>query len=266
MDTVRIADETSEVVIVPELGAGIASYDHLVDGWMPLFRPCRDLERARPFDLASNLLVPWSGRISGGGFHFAEKFHGLAPNLASEPLPIHGIGFSSVWEVERMDGSHATLTLSSIGPGPYRFDARVVYALEKGALTTTLSVTNRADDTLPHGLGLHPWFPRTPDTTLRARAEIVTLEDSRHLPAGQLPVALRKDWDFSTPRGLPGAWINNDFLALGRPRRDRLAGQGAAPRRGHGPRPAPHDFHPLLPCIERRLLLLRAGHPSGRRA
>ncbi len=75
----------------------------------------------------------------------------------------------------------------------------------------TLSVTNRAGHPLPHGLGLHPWFPRTPGTTLRADATTVTLEDSRHLPAGQLPVASRKDWDFSAPRRLPGAWINNDF-------------------------------------------------------
>ena len=211
MDTVRIADGTSEVVIVPELGAGIASYDHLVDGRVPLFRPCRDLAKAKPFDLASNLLLPWSGRISGGGFHFAGRFHDLAPNLASESLPIHGTGFSSAWEVERVAGSHATLTLSSIGPGPYRFDARVAYALEEGALTMTLSVTNRAVDPLPYGLGLHPWFPRTEATTLRARADTVTLEDSRHLPAGQLTVASRKDWDFSAPRRLPGAWINNDF-------------------------------------------------------
>ncbi len=211
MDTVRIADVASEVVIVPGLGAGIASYDHLADGRTPLFRPCRDLAQARPLDLASNLLVPWSGRISGGGFHFAGKFHGVAPNLASEPLPIHGTGFSSAWEVERVEDSFAALTLSSNRPGPYRFDARVTYALEEGALTTTLSVTNRADDPLPHGLGLHPWFPRTPDTTLRAHAATVTLEDSWHLPAGQLPVASRKDWDFSAPRRLPGAWINNDF-------------------------------------------------------
>ena len=211
MDTVRIGDGTSEVVIMPGLGAGIASYDHLIEGRVSLFRPCRDVAWARPFDLASNLLVPWSGRVSGGGFEFAGKFHDLVPNLASEPLPIHGSGFSSTWEVEQADDSLAVLTLSSNGPGPYRFDARVIYALDKGALTMTLSVTNRAQDPLPHGLGLHPWFPRTPDTTLRAHAATVTLEDSWHLPAGQVPVASRKDWEFSAPRRLPGAWINNDF-------------------------------------------------------
>ncbi len=122
MDTVRIADGTSEVVIVPGLGAGLASYDHLVDGRVPLFRPCRDLARARPFDLACNLLVPWSGRISGGGFAFGGKFHGLAPNLASEPLPIHGSGFSSAWEVELADQTRCgpDLVVDRAGTVPLR--------------------------------------------------------------------------------------------------------------------------------------------------
>lgn len=212
MDAVTIADGTSEVVIVPDLWAGLASYDLLVDGGrQPLFRPCRDLVRAQPFDLASNLLVPWSGRISGGGFRFGGRFHSLDPNLEGEPLPIHGNGFSSPWTVVEAAGAQAVLTLSSNGPGPYRFEARVTYTLDAGALTMSLAVTSHAADPLPHGLGLHPWFPRTPGTTLQARAAIVTLEDSRHLPAGQVPVASRKDWDFSEPRQLPGAWINNDF-------------------------------------------------------
>ena len=212
MDAVTIADGTGEVVIVPGLGAGLASYDLLVDGGRePLFRPCRDLVRAQPFDLASNLLVPWSGRISGGGFRFGGRFHGLDPNLAGEPLPIHGNGFASSWTVVEAAGARAVLTLSSNGPGPYSFEARVIYTLDAGALTVRLAVTSHAADPLPHGLGLHPWFPRTPGTTLWARAAAVTLEDSRHLPAGQVPVASRKEWDFSEPRRLPDTWINNDF-------------------------------------------------------
>lgn len=212
MDAIKIADGKSEAVIVPDLGAGLASYDFLVDGERkPLFRPCRDLVHAKPFDLANNLLVPWSGRISGGGFEFGGRFHSLVPNLAGEPLPIHGSGFASPWTVVKAVGAQAILTLWSNGPGPYRFEARVIYTLDAGALTMSLAVTSHAVDPLPYGLGLHPWFPRTPGTALRARATTVTLEDSRHLPAGPVPVASRKDWDFSEPHPLPGTWINNDF-------------------------------------------------------
>lgn len=212
METVTIADGVSEAVIVPGLGAGLASYDFVLDGnRAPLFRPCRDLATAKPFDLANNLLVPWSGRISGGGFPFGGRFHALSPNLEGEPLPIHGNGFSSRWTLMDQAPRRAVLTLHSDGPGPYRYDAEVTYALDAGALTMTLKVRHGGIQPLPYGLGLHPWFPRTPGTTLRVAAKTVTLEDSRHLPAGQIGVASRQDWDFSTPRHLPGAWINNDF-------------------------------------------------------
>ena len=97
-----ISDGAAEAVIVPDLGAGLAAYDLLSpSGRMPLFRPCRDLARAGPFDLALNLLVPWSNRISGGGFPFNGRFHPLAANVAGERYPIHGNGFSSRWRVER---------------------------------------------------------------------------------------------------------------------------------------------------------------------
>ena len=211
MDTITIADDVAEVVIVPGLGAGLARYDYLPGGRQPIFRACRSLAGAGPFDLSSNLLIPWSGRISGAGFAYRGRVHRLAPNLDGEPLPIHGNGFSSAWTVVAAARTEATLELSSDGPGPYRYAGRVIYALRDGALAIRLAVTSRAADPLPYGLGLHPWFPRTPGTTLRAAAASVTLEDSRHLPAGRVPVAARRDWDFAAPRRLPGAWINNDF-------------------------------------------------------
>ena len=59
MDVVTIADGTGEAVVVPGLGAGLASYDLLAtNGRHPLFRPCRDPGRAHPFNLANNLLIP----------------------------------------------------------------------------------------------------------------------------------------------------------------------------------------------------------------
>jgi aldose 1-epimerase len=208
-----INDRVAEAVILQDLGAGLASYD-LVEapGRMPLFRPCRDPSRAGPFDLALNLLVPWSNRISGGGFHFNGQFHALAPNVPGEPFPIHGNGFSTRWRVERATAMSAELSLRSNGPGPFRYEAHAAYSLAAGALTVRLSVRNLGAAPLPFGLGFHPWIARTARTQLKASAERVVMETLDHLPAGEAPVKSRPEWDFAAPRALPAGWINNAFL------------------------------------------------------
>src|SRR5271165_336347 len=210
---VTLTDGVAEATVVPDLGGGLASYDLVgAGGRAPLFRPCRDLSRAGPFDLANNLLVPWSNRISGGGFHFGGRFHPLEPNLPGEPYPIHGNGFSSAWAVENVSAEKVKLSLTSNGPGPFRYEARATYALDAGALNMGLWVRNVWTEALPFGLGFHPWVVRTPHTLLMAKARRVVLESSDHLPVGQAFVSSRPEWDFATPRALPAAWINNAFL------------------------------------------------------
>jgi aldose 1-epimerase len=208
-----ISDGVAEAAVVPELGGGLASYDLIeAGGRTPLFRPCLMLAGAGPLDLANTLLLPWSNRISGGGFRFGGKFHPLAPNLPGEPYPIHGNGFSSAWNVETAGAGGVELSLASDGPGPFRYAARASYQLDAGALTMGLSVVNRADEPLPFGLGFHPWIVRTAETLLEAKAERVVLETSDHLPSGDAAVSSYPDWDFSRLRDLPGGWINNAFL------------------------------------------------------
>ena len=91
----------ARVVVLPELGAGIAGYDP-VESREPfaLFRHTADLATDDPFALGCNLLLPWSNRISGGGFPFDGEFHAVPPNLAGEPFPIHGNAFQMRWTVE----------------------------------------------------------------------------------------------------------------------------------------------------------------------
>ena len=210
-DALVLSDGLAEAIVRPDLGGGLAAYDLLRDGArLPLLRRA-PADTADPFALACNVLVPWSNRISGGGFSFAGRFHPLAPNLPGETFPIHGNGFQCPWRVTAASAQAVTLALDSDGPGPFRYDAVLCYALAGGALSMRLTVTHRGAGALPYGLGLHPWLPRTPGTTLHATAARVWLEDARHLPAGHLPVGARPGWDFSASRPLPPAWINNGF-------------------------------------------------------
>jgi aldose 1-epimerase len=207
-----LCDGVAEATVVPEIGAALASYD-LVDqaGRTALFRSCPDPSRAGPFDLACNLLVPWSNRVSGGGFWFGGRFHSLEPNIPGEPYPTHGNGFSSAWTVEQQEPASAALSFESKGPGSFRYEASVRYAMARGDLTMRLSVRNLGAGPLPFGLGFHPWIVRRPRTFLQAKAAHVVLETNDHLPAGQTPTASCPEWDFATAHALPGGWINNAF-------------------------------------------------------
>ena len=213
LERVVLGDDRARLEIVPTLGAGIARYDLMRgDERVPLFRPAPEvLDPDAPFELGMNLLLPWSNRISGGGFETDGVFHPLEPNLDGEPYPIHGNAFQRPWEVVRRSATAAALALRSEGPGPFRYDARVEYELDAGALRVVLDVVNRAPARLPYGGGLHPWFPRDETTRLRLPAAGVWLEDERYLPTEHVPVTDREGWDFRTARALPNGWINNAF-------------------------------------------------------
>jgi aldose 1-epimerase len=194
--------------IRPDLGAGLERFD--LDG-MPIFRAAPPGTEV-PFELACNLLVPWSNRISGGGFHVGERFVALAPNLPGERYPLHGNGFQEHWTPKEQTRSSAVLELVSRGPGDFCYEATVEYRIENRSLVMNLMVINLSIDMMPFGLGVHPWLPRDANTLLKAAARRLMLEDERHLPTGEIAVSSKPSWDFNAMRPLPEGWINNAFL------------------------------------------------------
>lgn len=208
----HLSDGVAELDILPDRGASIGRYELIGKGTRhPLFAPTSFGHGRQEQNLAAILLVPWSNRIGGGGFACEGGFVNLAPNLEGEPLPIHGNGFLLPWVVEQERPDSATLSLASDGPGVFRYFGRVSYALSDGGLRIALSVTNESARRLPFGLGIHPWFPRTPRTMLGFSSQEVWLEDDRHLPAAVVEVTEGGPMDFSAARSLPREWINNAF-------------------------------------------------------
>ena len=213
-EVIELNNDHLSVGIVPELGAGLAWFDICEEHErQPLFRSWPQQGTRDPVELACFLLIPWSGRISEGGFSFAGEFHALSENWAGEPYPIHGNAWQRAWRVDAVEKQAVTLGLESDGPGPFEYEASVRYAIDAEALSVTLSVRHRGPTALPYGVGIHPWFPRTTQTQLRAPATSVWLEVHLHLPTECRPVDAFPLWDFRTARALPDAWINNGFNA-----------------------------------------------------
>ncbi len=204
---VELTAGAARLTVVPDMGGGIARLDHQE---RPVLRR-RAGDQTNPFSLASNILVPFSNRISGGGIRWDGRFHGIEPNLPGEAFPIHGDGFQKPWSVQSTGPHVIRLELPDGTIGPYRYAAVQTFGLSASGLRIDLQVTNTGGDTLPFGCGFHPWFPRSHATRISFTAAGVWLEDTRHIPDRHLDIGDNPGWDFSKLRPLPDNWINNGF-------------------------------------------------------
>ena len=199
--------------IVPETGGGLARLDALCGGRsLPVLRAL-DLPAGSPVPAPSQLacfpLLPWSNRIGAGGFVFEGRRIALAPNRAGEPCPIHGDGWQQRWEVHSVTSTSVQLVLERHDGAPFAYRARLDYTLQGDTLEVALAVENRGGHTLPFGLGLHPWLPRSDGVMLRARAGATWQRGDDGLPAARIDIP--EHWNFAALRRLPSGVIDNVF-------------------------------------------------------
>ncbi len=208
-ELLELEDARWRVAIVPALGGGIALAEAKAGGGaVPVLRPWAGPEGG-VLAMGCNLLVPFSNRISGGGFTHDGEFHALEPNMEGEPYPIHGDGFFAVWEEVR--ATETLVRLRHAGRmGDFEYDAAVVYELGEAGLSATLEIVNRGA-ALPFGGGFHPWFPRSAGTRLTFQAEALWEEHEDHLPRELVAIDTRPEWDFRQGAPLPEGFINNAF-------------------------------------------------------
>lgn len=170
--------------LLPGLGGGVAAWQWMrPPGAFDLWRPW-DGERPDRYGFASFALVPWSNRISGGGFEHEGRFHAIAPNRPGEPYPIHGDGWLQPWQCEQTAPGTMVMRLRSerFDGNPYVYEAEQRFTLLDGGMDQELSVTHRGELSLPYGLGQHPYFPRSEGTRLQAPVRGVWLSGDDPLP------------------------------------------------------------------------------------
>jgi aldose 1-epimerase len=183
-DLVWLKSSTQELALLPHLGGGIAAWRwRLPDGEFDVWRPWDGFSEDC-YKVASFPLVPWSNRISHGGFEHAGRWYPMRPNRAGEHYPIHGDGCLQRWQLSHLGEREALLSLSSrhYNQAPYAYDASQRLVLLVDGLEQTLSVTNRGEAPLPFGLGLHPWFTRTPRARLQAPVNGMWLSGADPIP------------------------------------------------------------------------------------
>lgn len=185
IETLTLQSGRQRLSVLPTLGASVAAWDLQWRGqWTPLFRPwagSSDLYTTACFPL-----VPWSNRITEGGFMHKGLHYPVLQNRAGENYPIHGDGWLQAWQAEAYTDNSVVLTLNSeqYDGDPYTYSATQTLTLRDDGLEIDLQVTNRGAEELPFGLGLHPYFPRNAATRLQSRADGVWLCGADPIPTG----------------------------------------------------------------------------------
>jgi aldose 1-epimerase len=200
----------SSLVVAPEYGGGLT-------GWMlgrtPLLR--RALPQACPGGDSRAMgcfpMLPYGNRIGQAGFHWRGIDYRLKRNFGDQPHSLHGVGWQRPWVVAEATPRSVILVLEyrPDEPWPFAFDATVAYRLSGTALTIAIQLTNRHDAPAPAGIGVHPYFPKAGDPSLRFHATGAWENGSDALPLrhGTPPA----DWLHTEPRPIAQSRLDTCF-------------------------------------------------------
>lgn len=158
-----------EFVVAPDCGARIVSFKA---GGVDVLRPASaaGLGSGKCYEFAGFPLMPYSGPIFGGGFHFDGKFFPLKRTVPEEPTATHGEGWIRPWTIIAQEPDRLALRMDhhpSDGEFPFAFRGEIIFALDEGGLSIDLILTCRDHRPMPAGIGFHPYFPKASGTTMR---------------------------------------------------------------------------------------------------
>jgi aldose 1-epimerase len=176
----------SRLVLSPTFGGTILRYATKTgDGWMDWLRPTTATPQV-PSDTSCFPLVPFSNRVRDSRFPFAGRAVQLPRVERYGPHFRHGFGCLGAWSVAEQAPDRAVLEFRDEGRSwPFPFRARQDFRLAPDSLTIVMEILNTGTESMPAGMGLHPYFPRTPRCRVEAKVAGMWTAD-----ADVMPVAL----------------------------------------------------------------------------
>ena len=220
-DTPRVIElraGSTRLAVAPEAGGSITRYASERGGtaieWLRPALPGAVADRAAG-GASSFPMVPFSNRIRDAAFRFRGRTVQLPRNFPPEPHAIHGHGWRAPWRVTAR--SDAALTMEYRHPAdswPWTYVAQQTFDLTAARLRVRFAVTNEADEPMPAGFGLHPYFVRTPRAAVRADVGRMWQADADLMPARLVPPPpqLLPDGDGLHPDATP---LDNNFIGFG---------------------------------------------------
>jgi aldose 1-epimerase len=170
------------IVIEPALGGAIVAAD-----WhdLPIFAP-RD-PGLDPLKTGCFVMLPFTNRIADGQFRFEGKEYRLPINNQEENVAIHGFSRDKPWSLTHCTENSVILVQHFAEKGnSYEYWARQGISLSDAGFQMEVSVCNAGERAMPFGIGLHPWFARSPGTKLAFASAGTFEKDARNLPVRPL--------------------------------------------------------------------------------
>ena len=148
-------------------------------------------------------MLPYPFHIKGGEFTYWGIKRLVPQTHPNFIYPIHGDGWRSKWNVVHQDATSLKLSLvhnKEKDKGyPFSYEASICYRLSDKKLEVELSLTNRALMPMPCGLGLHPFFNKTPDVTLTFNTKNVWYHQNDPIDR---PYKTPDEWNFKDGKEL----------------------------------------------------------------
>ena len=162
-DVLRLTGGALEVELLPALGGRIhrlRAFGHDI-----LRSPASTAAYAAdPFFWGSYVMAPWCNRLPAVPTAIGARTVDLPSNYP-DGTAIHGQVVGRAWAMSA-DGE---LVVRGGGDGwPWPYEVRQRVSLEGSAVRIGLTLTNLADDPMPGGMGLHPWFLKPLEVRLAA--------------------------------------------------------------------------------------------------
>lgn len=181
MHELTFSDDAIELVVLPEVGARV--HRLRVFGHDLLRTPDDpEVHVGDPFFWGAYPMAPWCGRVEAAPVVIGGRLVSLPANFP-DGSAIHGQVYARPWEV-RDDRSLAVRAGGDIWPWPYEVTMRV--EISQATVRLDYALTNQADEPMPAGIGIHPWFIRPLHVAIRAAG---VLSPNQATPPEPTPVS-----------------------------------------------------------------------------